>query len=66
MLTALRPAPTIATVDGHSRVALYFKVADAEGDYTIKIDFCDANGKKLALFEGLKLHVTSRLIPTFY
>ena len=50
----------------HSRVALYFKIADAEGDYTIKIDCCDANGKKLALFEGLKLHVTSRLIsPDF-
>jgi hypothetical protein len=30
-----------------------------------KVDFWDANGKKLALFEGLKLHVIAHLIPTF-
>lgn len=50
----------------HSRVALYFKIADAEGDYKVKIEFCDSEGKKLALFEGINMHVPNRLVcPDF-
>jgi hypothetical protein len=65
VLAALRPASTIATVDAIPTSRFISKSRTPRGDYTIKIDFCDANGKKLALFEGLKLHVTSRLISTF-
>jgi len=54
VLAALRPASTIATVDAIPASRFISKSRTPRGDYTIKIDFCNANGKKLALFEGLK------------
>jgi hypothetical protein len=48
VLAALRPASTIATVDAIPVSRFISKSRTPRGDYTIKIDFCDANGKKLA------------------
>ncbi len=45
----------------HPALALYIKLSDAEGDYGIKIEFTNDGGKKLGIFEGLKLNVPSKL-----
>lgn len=42
-------------------LGLYICLADAEGDYKIRVEFCDAESRKLALFEGITLTVPSRL-----
>lgn len=42
-------------------LALYVKLSDAEGELKIRVEFCDENDRILALFEGLKLKVASRL-----
>ncbi len=42
-------------------LALFIKLSDAEGDLNIRVEFCDENDRVLALFEGLKLRVPSRL-----
>jgi len=50
----------------HPSLGLYIRLADAEGDYDIRVEFCDASGRKLALFGGIRLSVSSRLIsPDF-
>lgn len=50
----------------HPSLALYIRLSDAEGDYEIRVEFCDASGRKLAIFEGIRLSVTSRLLaPDF-
>ena len=45
----------------HFSTALYVKLSDAEGEYNIRVEFTDSNMKKLAIFEGIKLKVTSKL-----
>ncbi|MBT4731250.1 hypothetical protein HOB87_04715 [Candidatus Woesearchaeota archaeon] len=45
----------------HHSLSLYICLTDAEGDYNIRVEFCDAEGRKLALFEGITLNVPSRL-----
>ncbi|KHE91405.1 MAG: hypothetical protein K8F52_06920 [Candidatus Scalindua rubra] len=45
----------------HHSLSLYICLADAEGDYNIRVEFCDAESRKLALFEGITLNVPSRL-----
>lgn len=45
----------------HTNMALYIKLADAEGEYDISVEFKDSEGKKLEIFEGIKLRVPSRL-----
>lgn len=42
-------------------LALYIRLRDAEGEYNIKVEFCDEAGKVLSVFEGLKLTVHSKL-----
>ena len=45
----------------YASLGLYFRVSDAEGEYKIRVEFCDDNDKRLALFEGMRLSVKSRL-----
>ena len=45
----------------HSSMALYIKISDAEGEYDIRVEFTDADEKKLSVFEGIKLKVDSKL-----
>lgn len=45
----------------HPGLALYIRLADAEGDYNIRVEFCDDNDKILAVFEGITLSIHSRL-----
>ena len=45
----------------HPNLALYIKLSDAEGDYSIKIEFTNDAGQKLGVFEGLKLTIHSKL-----
>ncbi len=45
----------------HANTALYIKLADAEGEYELKIEFVDSSGRKLGIFEGIKLKVLSKL-----
>lgn len=42
-------------------LALYIKLSDAEGELSLRVEFCDENDRILALFEGIKLKVPSRL-----
>jgi len=44
----------------HPSLALYIRLTNAEGEYNVKVEFCEAEGKVLSLFEG-KLVVSSRL-----
>lgn len=45
----------------HHSLSLYICLTDAEGEYNIRVEFCDEENRKLALFEGIKLEVPSRL-----
>ena len=45
----------------HNNMALYMRLSDAEGEYDIRIEFVDSEGKKLSVFEGIKLKVGSKL-----
>jgi len=45
----------------HPGLALYIRLADAEGDYDIRVEFCDDNDHILAVFEGITLSILSRL-----
>jgi hypothetical protein len=45
----------------YDRLALYIRLTDAEDKYLIRVEFCDENDRKLALFEGIELTVPSRL-----
>lgn len=45
----------------HPVLALYIRLADAEGDYNVRVEFCDDNDKILAVFEGITLSIVSRL-----
>jgi len=40
---------------------LYIRLTDAEGEYEVRVEFCDGIDHKLAVFEGIKLKVKSRL-----
>ena len=42
-------------------LGLYIRLTDAEGKYLIRVEFCDENDRKLALFGGIGLTVPSRL-----
>ena len=45
----------------HPHVGIYMKLSDAEGEYLIRVEFSDSNNKKLAIFQGIKINVLSRL-----
>ncbi len=45
----------------HPGLALYIRLADAEGDYNIRIEFCDDSDQIFAVFEGITLSIQSRL-----
>lgn len=45
----------------HPGLSLYFRLADAEGNYDVRVEFCDNNDHILALFEGITLSIHSRL-----
>ncbi|MBI5306852.1 MAG: hypothetical protein HZB37_00550 [Planctomycetes bacterium] len=45
----------------HPSLALYIRLSDAEGDYAIRVEFCDDNDHILGVFEGITLTVSSRL-----
>lgn len=45
----------------HPSLALYIRLSDAEGDYAIRVEFCDDNDQILGVFEGMTLSVASRL-----
>ncbi|MCF6154856.1 MAG: hypothetical protein E3K36_06295 [Candidatus Brocadia sp.] len=45
----------------HPCLALYIRLADAEGDYDIRVEFCDDNDRIFAVFEGITLSILSRL-----
>lgn len=44
----------------HATLALYVKLSDAEGKYAIRVEFSDAEGTKLGVFENVELQVNSR------
>lgn len=44
----------------HPTVALYVKVADALGRYTVKVEFRDAQDQAVSAFEGIELEVKGR------
>jgi len=46
----------------HHSLGLYIRLADAEGNYDIRVEFCDMSGRTLAVFSGIKLSIPSRLI----
>lgn len=43
-------------------LAPYIRLGEAEGEYDIKVEFCDEAGRILSVFEGLKLVVHSKLV----
>lgn len=45
----------------HPCLALYIRLADAEGDYDISVEFCDDSDRIFAVFEGITLSILSRL-----
>ena len=45
----------------HPNVGIYIRLADAEGEYKLKIEFCDSEGKKLAIYDKIMITVQSRL-----
>lgn len=45
----------------HPSLALYIRLSDAEGDYAVRVEFCDDNDRILGVFEGITLTVSSRL-----
>lgn len=48
-------APTFPVV--HPTVALYLRLADAQGKYRIKVEFRDDADRRVGLFEGIELDV---------
>jgi len=44
----------------HPTVAIYVKVADALGRYSVKVEFRDARDKTVSAFEGVELEVKDR------
>ena len=45
----------------HPGLGLYIRLADAEGNYDVRIEFCDDNNRIFAVFEGTTLSIHSRL-----
>lgn len=45
----------------HPGLSLYIRLADAEGNYDVRVEFCDNNDHILAMFDGITLSVHSRL-----
>ena len=45
----------------HPELALYIRLTDAEGEYNIKLEFCEMSGNILSVFKGLRLTVNSKL-----
>jgi hypothetical protein len=46
----------------HHSLALYIRLIDGEGEFNIRVEFCDDSNARLAAFEGLKLNIHSRLV----
>lgn len=45
----------------HPGLGLYIRLADAEGDYDVRIEFCDDSDRIFAVFEGITVSIHSRL-----
>jgi len=45
----------------YPRLALYIRLSDAEGDYDIRVEFCDDKDCVIAIFEGIRFSIPSRL-----
>lgn len=45
----------------HPSLGIYVRLSDAEGEYAVRVELADSRGQKLAVFEGLKIKVASRL-----
>ena len=45
----------------HQSLGLYVSVGDAQGEYDVRVDFRNAEDKRLASFSGLHLQVKDRL-----
>ena len=46
----------------HQSIALYIRLSDAEGDYRIRVEFCDDKDHVITFYEGITLSVPSRLL----
>ena len=47
-------------------LSLYIRLSDAEGEYKIRVEFCDDKDRVLAFHEGITLSIPSRLLnPDF-
>jgi len=46
----------------HNSLGLFVKLTEADGSYDIRVEFCDSQDRKLAIFEGLKFNVSGRLV----
>jgi hypothetical protein len=44
----------------HPTVAIYVKIADAQGRYRVKVEFRDSEDRVVSAFEGLELEVKDR------
>jgi hypothetical protein len=44
----------------HFSLGLLVVLADAEGEYRVKVQFCDSHEREIAKFEGIKLVVKNR------
>ena len=42
-------------------LGLYIRLSDAEGEYNVRVEFCDTNDRVLAKVEGIKITLKSRL-----
>jgi len=45
----------------HHSLGLFIVVSDAQGDYSVKVEFRNAADQILALFEGIQLSIQDRL-----
>ncbi|GAX62479.1 hypothetical protein SCALIN_C34_0030 [Candidatus Scalindua japonica] len=46
----------------HHSLALYVRLADGDGEFNIRVEFCDDKNAILAAFEGLKINIHNRLV----
>lgn len=44
----------------HPTVAIYLKLGDAQGRYRMRVEFRDADDRRVGAFEGVELDVTER------
>jgi len=45
----------------HPALGLFFKVADAVGEFDVSVEFHDSAGRKLSQIEGLRVRIPDRL-----